>query len=261
MMGFRKKSGDRAGKQGAAAAKDTDVTKDTGIAKDTDVTEAGDTVSGSDTVESTASAGPAGPDEAASSEAASEAAAADDAESARTSGRPPKRTSNRRLVAVAVAGAIVFAVFAGVAGWRWSVLSDESPAESNSAFVDQSATVEVADAARSIAEGVFTYDYTDLDAYQSSLKQHLDEKMLDRYQETADQNVEIITQAKTTIQATVADGDVGVQKIDGDKATALLIMSRSGNNNGEQQVSDAAPLRLTMVEDDGQWKADSIDLL
>lgn len=200
---------------------------------------------------------PAGGD----ADAGTGAAAADSAGAGAEADAGRGRGRARLLIVAALVGTVVFAAVAGVGGWRWADLHDSGAADSNTAFVDQAETAEVASAAQAIIEGVFSYDYQDLESYQSALHQYLDEEMLARYQETAEQNVQIITQAKTTITATVEEDDVGVERIDGDTATALAIMSRTGNNGGSQQISDAAPLRVRMRNIDGHWKADAISLL
>lgn len=169
----------------------------------------------------------------------------------------------RKSTLAAAAGAVVFTVAAAVLGWQWAEHNDPGPSEVNTAFVggSQTETTQVAEAARNIVQGVFSYSYEDLDTYQDSLKKFLDADMLGRYQETADQNVQIITQAKTKIEAKVGDGNVGVEKLDGDTATAVVIMERTGTNGDSQQISDAAPLRMEMVKVDGQWKASDMTLL
>lgn len=178
-------------------------------------------------------------------------------------GEKAGRRGPRRLILAASAGAVVFTAVAAVAGWQWAEHEGPSPSEENSAFlVDaQTETAQVAQAARDIVAGVFSYDYTDLDTYQKALERYLDPAMLARYQETADQNVQIITQAQTSITASVAEGDAGVEKLAGDKAVAVVIMARQGTNAGSQEVSDSAPLRITMVRSGDAWKADDITLL
>lgn len=163
----------------------------------------------------------------------------------------------------AAAGAVVFTVAAAVLGWQWAEHEDPGASEVNQAFVGgaQTETTQAAEAARNIVQGVFSYSYEDLDSYQDSLAKFLDADMLARYQETADQNVQIITQAKTKIEAEVGDGNVGIEKLDDGTATAVVIMERTGTNGDSQQISDAAPLRVEMVKVDGQWKASDMRLL
>ncbi|WP_182359127.1 hypothetical protein [Tomitella gaofuii] len=196
-------------------------------------------------------------------EAETAAVAADDgAQPERSKGGAPKRTRRTRLAMItAAAGAVVFTLAAALSGWQWAEHNGPYPADASTAFVDQSATAQAAQAARDIVQGVFSYSYQDLDAYQDSLAKFLNKDMLASYQKTADQNVQIITQAKTTIKATVGEGNVGIEKLDGDEATAVVIMERSGTNGDSQQISDAAPLRVQMEKINGQWKAKDMRLL
>ncbi|WP_182349360.1 hypothetical protein [Tomitella gaofuii] len=201
--------------------------------------------------------------EAETGEAETAAVTADDgAQPDRSKGGAPKRTRRTRLAMItAAAGAVVFTLAAALSGWQWAEHNGPYPADASTAFVDQSATAQAAQAARDIVQGVFSYSYQDLDAYQDSLAKFLNKDMLASYQKTADQNVQIITQAKTTIEATVGEGNVGIEKLDGDEATAVVIMERSGTNGDSQQISDAAPLRVQMEKIDGQWKAKDMRLL
>ncbi|GAA4806865.1 hypothetical protein [Tomitella cavernea] len=172
------------------------------------------------------------------------------------------RGGRRRLAMItAAAGAVVFTLAAALSGWQWAEHNGPHPADVNTAFVDQSATAQAAQSARDIVQGVFSYSYQDLDAYQASLAKFLNKDMLASYQQTADQNIQIITQAETTIKATVGEGNVGIEKLDGDEATAVVIMERSGTNGDSQQISDAAPLRVQMEKVDGRWKATDMRLL
>lgn len=254
MMGFSKKPGGRPGKRSAADQQDPPPAgSDAGSG-----TEDADRVPADQAPAEAASAYGAG-DGGAGDGGAGDGGDVDDSRD--TVGDAGGRKRTARLLAAALVGALAFTAVAAVGGWRWAELQDDAAGDANSAFVDQAKTAEVASAAREIVEGVFSYDYTDLDSYEDALHTYLDDEMLDRYEETADQNEQIITQAKTTITASVADGDVGVEQLQDGRASALAIMSRTGSNGDSQEISDAAPLRVIMRNVDGQWKADKISLL
>src|SRR5699024_11154588 len=89
------------------------------------------------------------------------------------------RRRPRSAARAAAAGAVVFTVAAAVLGWQWAEHNDPGPSEVNQAFVGgaQTETTQVAEAARNIVQGVFSYSYENLDAYQDSLKKFLNGEM------------------------------------------------------------------------------------
>ncbi|QDQ96554.1 hypothetical protein [Tomitella fengzijianii] len=264
----------RFGKKPGDMSADADATDAAKKAEDTTQADAADESSASDTAASDTAAS----DTAAADTAAADTESADTAEGAvpltddeatdtgandpgAKAGAPRGGRRRRLAMITAAAATVVFTLAAALSGWQWAENNGPHPADVNAAFVDQSGTAQAAQAARDIVQGVFSYSYQDLDAYQDSLAKFLNQDMLTSYQQTADQNVQIITQAKTTIKATVGEGNVGIEKLDGDKATAVVIMERSGTNGDSQQISDAAPMRVQMEKVDGQWKASDMRLL
>lgn len=161
------------------------------------------------------------------------------------------RHAGLRTVVVLAVGTVVVALFAFVA---WKRPGAEV---SNDAWVNSADTSEVASAARSAIETVYSYKYDTVDADFDEARSVLNDEMLAEFDKTAAMTIDAVKQTKTETVAEVTD--IGVKLLSDDRAELVANMLVSASNDGVAQSSAEGPISVSMEKIDGTWRLSKID--
>ncbi|AMY54258.1 hypothetical protein [Rhodococcoides fascians] len=165
----------------------------------------------------------------------------------------PKSASGigfKHVIAVAVI-AVVLGAFAAVAAFKPFATID------NKAWVDSSATQEVTSAATDALQTLYTYKAETIDADFDAARAVLNQSMLDEFNSTADTTKSAVVQTDTGTEAMVTD--IGVSRLEDDKAELIANVNISATQNGVASGSAEGPLTVNMEKIDGTWKLSAID--
>jgi Mce-associated membrane protein len=170
--------------------------------------------------------------------------------------QPMRRSSRRRILLIAVAAAVVAAAVAlGIAYARYPD-SDEA----NLAVVDKGATADVAAKTRELVDTVFSFQPDRVNKTERAAARSLTGNAVAQYDRlygkllnnAADRGLSIRTSAAT----------VGVQNLNGDRATVLVFANQKSEQNGAGAPNlGAAQLQLRLLKIDGTWKIEGITVL
>ncbi|MBY4399926.1 hypothetical protein HQO26_01245 [Rhodococcus fascians] len=165
----------------------------------------------------------------------------------------PKSASGigfKHVIVVAVI-AVVLGAFAAVAAFKPFATID------NKAWVDSSATQEVTSAATDALQTLYTYKAETIDADFDAARAVLNQSMLDEFNSTADTTKSAVVQTDTGTEAMVTD--IGVSRLEDDKAELIANVNISATQNGVASGSAEGPLTVNMEKIDGTWKLSAID--
>ncbi|MBY4206603.1 hypothetical protein HQO44_09035 [Rhodococcus fascians] len=165
----------------------------------------------------------------------------------------PKSASGigfKHVIAVAVI-AVVLGAFAAVAAFKPFATID------NKAWVDSSGTQEVTSAATDALQTLYTYKAETIDADFDAARAVLNQSMLDEFNSTADTTKSAVVQTDTGTEAMVTD--IGVSRLEDDKAELIANVNISATQNGVASGSAEGPLTVNMEKIDGTWKLSAID--
>ncbi|TFI45992.1 hypothetical protein E4P29_00965 [Rhodococcus sp. 1R11] len=156
----------------------------------------------------------------------------------------------KHVIVVAVI-AVVLGAFAAVAAFKPFATID------NKAWVDSSATQEVTSAATDALQTLYTYKAETIDADFDAARAVLNQSMLDEFNSTADTTKSAVVQTDTGTEAMVTD--IGVSRLEDDKAELIANVNISATQNGVASGSAEGPLTVNMEKIDGTWKLSAID--
>lgn len=160
-------------------------------------------------------------------------------------GDPAAERRGWRRVAVIGVAALALAAFALLAAFR-------SGADvSNRAWVDTSATTQVAAAARGAIQTLYTYKFDTVDQDFDNARAVLTDSMRTEFDQTAQVTRDAVIQTKTATEAQVTD--IGVKLLSDDRAELVASMNVSASNDGVAQGSAAGPLSVTMSKVGDIW--------
>ncbi|MBY4129380.1 hypothetical protein HQO83_13345 [Rhodococcus fascians] len=165
----------------------------------------------------------------------------------------PTRSSGigfKHVIVVAII-AVVLGAFAAVAAFKPFATID------NKAWVDSSSTQEVTSAATDALQILYTYKAATIDADFDAARAVLNQSMLDEFNSTADTTKSAVVQTDTGTEAMVTD--IGVVRLEDDKAELLANVNISATQNGVASGSAEGPLTVNMEKVDGTWKLSAID--
>ncbi|MBM7243332.1 hypothetical protein HQO12_14015 [Rhodococcus fascians] len=165
----------------------------------------------------------------------------------------PKSASGigfKHVIVVAVI-AVVLGAFAAVAAFKPFATID------NKAWVDSSGTQEVTSAATDALQTLYTYKAETIDADFDAARAVLNQSMLDEFNSTADTTKSAVVQTDTGTKAMVTD--IGVSRLEDDKAELIANVNISATQNGVASGSAEGPLTVNMEKIDGTWKLSAID--
>ncbi|MEV8236616.1 MULTISPECIES: hypothetical protein [Nocardiaceae] len=165
----------------------------------------------------------------------------------------PKSASGigfKHVIVVAVI-AVVLGAFAAVAAFKPFATID------NKAWVDSSGTQEVTSAATDALQTLYTYKAETIDADFDAARAVLNQSMLDEFNSTADTTKSAVVQTDTGTEAMVTD--IGVSRLEDDKAELIANVNISATQNGVASGSAEGPLTVNMEKIDGTWKLSAID--
>ncbi|CCQ15241.1 Hypothetical membrane protein [Rhodococcus sp. AW25M09] len=175
--------------------------------------------------------------------------AADSIASASSSG-PVSGIGYKHVIVVAVI-AVVLGAFAAVAAFKPFATID------NAAWVDSAATQEVTSAATDALQTLYTYKAETIDADFDAARAVLNQSMLEEFNSTAETTKSAVVQTSTGTEAMVTD--IGVTRLEDDKAELLANVNISATQNGVASGSAEGPLTVNMEKVDGSWKLSAID--
>ncbi|MCJ0895136.1 MULTISPECIES: hypothetical protein [unclassified Rhodococcus (in: high G+C Gram-positive bacteria)] len=188
-------------------------------------------------------------DKTATDKSATDKSAADSIASASSSG-PVSGIGYKHVIVVAVI-AVVLGAFAAVAAFKPFATID------NAAWVDSAATQEVTSAATDALQTLYTYKAETIDADFDAARAVLNQSMLDEFNSTAETTKSAVVQTNTGTEAMVTD--IGVTRLEDDKAELLANVNISATQNGVASGSAEGPLTVNMEKVDGSWKLSAID--
>ncbi|OZE27834.1 hypothetical protein CH262_07785 [Rhodococcus sp. 05-2255-1e] len=156
----------------------------------------------------------------------------------------------KHVIVVAVI-AVVLGAFAAVAAFKPFATID------NKAWVDSSGTQEVTSAATDALQTLYTYKAETIDADFDAARAVLNQSMLDEFNSTAETTKSAVVQTDTGTEAMVTD--IGVSRLEDDKAELIANVNISATQNGVASGSAEGPLTVNMEKIDGTWKLSAID--
>ncbi|KAA0923155.1 MULTISPECIES: hypothetical protein [unclassified Rhodococcus (in: high G+C Gram-positive bacteria)] len=167
-----------------------------------------------------------------------------------SSSAPVSGIGYKHVIVVAVI-AVVLGAFAAVAAFKPFATID------NAAWVDSAATQEVTSAATDALQTLYTYKAETIDADFDAARAVLNQSMLDEFNSTAETTKSAVVQTSTGTEAMVTD--IGVTRLEDDKAELLANVNISATQNGVASGSAEGPLTVNMEKVDGSWKLSAID--
>ncbi|WP_415973337.1 hypothetical protein [Rhodococcus sp. 077-4] len=171
-----------------------------------------------------------------------------------TSGRPYAASSSgigyKHVIVVAII-AVVLGAFAAIAAFKPFATIDDA------AWVDSAATQEVTSAATDALQTLYTYKAATIDADFDAARAVLNQSMLDEFNSTAETTKSAVVQTNTGTEALVTD--IGVSRLEDDKAELIANVNISATQNGVASGSAEGPLTVNMEKVDGTWKLSAID--
>ncbi|WAL65162.1 hypothetical protein ORV05_30295 [Amycolatopsis cynarae] len=150
-------------------------------------------------------------------------------------------------------------VLAGLAWWFKIEDNRISAATSNTALLDVARTAQVAQAATSATEALFSYDYHDIAKTQNAAKDLLlNDEVRQKYASLMGDVQRLAPQQKIVV--TVKASRSAVTRIEGDLARVMIFVDQTSTRTDQNQTSSgSAQLWLNMQFVDGKWKVAGMD--
>lgn len=164
--------------------------------------------------------------------------------------------SRRRILLIAVAAAVVAAAVAlGIASARYPD-SDEA----NLAFVDKGGTADVAAKTRELVDTVFSFEPDRANETERVAARSLTGDAIAQYDKLYGRLLDSAADRGLSMRTSAAT--VGVQYLNGDRATVLVFANQKSAQNGAGAPNlGAAQLQLRLLKIDGAWKIEGITVL
>ncbi|WP_149360530.1 hypothetical protein [Lolliginicoccus suaedae] len=126
----------------------------------------------------------------------------------------------------------------------------------NRAFVDEAATEQVRQRAVEAVETIFSYSHETLDEDFEAARGYLTESMRENYDSTIGVTEDVARQLGAVVETTVPRA--GVAFLGEDEAEVLVLTSVSTVRSDGAVDQASGPLRLELVQVDGEWLVDAI---
>ncbi|WP_018682843.1 hypothetical protein [Actinokineospora enzanensis] len=172
------------------------------------------------------------------------------------------RAAGSRAINRAILMVVAALMLAGAALWfKGEADSLTAGADSaNRAITDVAATSEAAGKLTVAVERTLSYDYADLDANATAVRENLTGQATCQYEHILGELKKIAQQRKVVVTAKVRD--LGIQRLDGDKVDALVFTDQSATYADENKTTASASLFAVRGErQGGVWKLTNIDFL
>ncbi|MBC6446382.1 hypothetical protein [Actinokineospora xionganensis] len=170
--------------------------------------------------------------------------------------------ARNRSINLAIVLAVVALVLAGLALWfRGEANSLTGGADgTNRALTDSAATSEVQGKLTVAIEKTLTYSFADLDATAKAVKEHLAGNAVCEYDKLFGQLKELAPAQKLVLTTKVRQ--IGVTRLDGDKADLLVFVDQSTTRTDQNQTTaSGAQFGIRAEKLDGTWKITDFDML
>jgi Mce-associated membrane protein len=170
--------------------------------------------------------------------------------------------ARNRSINLAITLAVVALVFAGLALWfRGEANSLTGGADgTNHALTDSAATSEVQGKLTVAIEKTLSYNFTDLDATAKAVKDNLAGNAVCEYDKLFGQLKELAPAQKLVLTTKVRQ--LGVTRLDGDKADLLVFVDQSTTRTDQNQTTaSGAQFGIRAEKIDGAWKITDFDML
>lgn len=170
--------------------------------------------------------------------------------------------ARNRSINLAIALAVVALVFAGLALWfRGEANSLTGGADgTNHAITDSAGTSEVQGKLTVAIEKTLSYSFTDLDATAKAVKEYLAGNAVCEYDKLFGQLKELAPAQKLVLTTKVRQ--IGVTRLDGDKADLLVFVDQSTTRTDQNQTTaSGAQFGIRAEKIDGAWKITDFDML
>jgi Mce-associated membrane protein len=171
----------------------------------------------------------------------------------------PTRTRAQTQISLAIILAVVAVVLAGAAVFFRGKANDLTSGDSNTALTDSATTSQVKGQLTNAIKATFSYNYTDLDSTEKSVKENLTGKALCEYNMLFGEVKQLAPTQKIVLDTTVRE--LAVTRIDGDRAEALVYidqLSTRADLNKTVAVGGQFGVRAQRVGD--HWKITEFDM-
>lgn len=170
--------------------------------------------------------------------------------------------ARNRSINLAIALAVVALVFAGLALWfRGEANSLTGGADgTNHAITDSAGTSEVQGKLTVAIEKTLSYNFTALDETAKAVKENLAGNAVCEYDKLFGQLKELAPAQKLVLTTKVRQ--LGVTRLDGDKADLLVFVDQSTTRTDQNQTTaSGAQFGIRAEKIDGAWKITDFDML
>ncbi|MGH3864469.1 hypothetical protein [Actinokineospora sp.] len=170
--------------------------------------------------------------------------------------------ARNRSINLAITLAVVALVLAGLALWfRGEASSLTGGADgTNHALTDSAATSEVQGKLTVAIEKTLSYNFTELDATAKAVKEYLAGNAVCEYDKLFGQLKELAPAQKLILTTKVRQ--LGVTRLDGDKADLLVFVDQSTTRTDQNQTTaSGAQFGIRAEKIDGAWKITDFDML
>jgi Mce-associated membrane protein len=129
----------------------------------------------------------------------------------------------------------------------------------NTALIDPARTAEVDGALRDILAKVLSYDHQDLDSTAKAVAENVTGQALCAYNALYGEVRRLAGEQRLTLTSDVRD--VGLTRLEGDRASALLFVDQSTTRGDGATSASAAQFGISAERRDGRWKIVEFDWL
>lgn len=169
--------------------------------------------------------------------------------------RPMRTWSRPRILLIAVAAVVVGAVVLGIASARYP-----DNGEANFAFADRGGTADVAAKSRELVNTVFSFEPDRANETERVAARSLTGDAIAQYDKLYGRLLDSAADRGLSMRTSAAT--VGVQYLNGDRATVLVFANQKSAQNGAGAPNlGAAQLQLRLLKIDGAWKIEGITVL
>lgn len=174
-----------------------------------------------------------------------------------TTAAPRSRAS--RQISLAIALAVAAVVLGGLAVFFRGQADGLNSGDTNTAMTDMGATTQVKSQLTDAINKTFSYNYTDLDSTAKAVQERLSDKALCEYNMLFGEVKKLAPQQKIILNTEVRD--LGVVRIDGDRAEALVYIDQvSTRVDLNKSVSVRGQFAVQAKKTGDDWKITKFDM-
>lgn len=156
--------------------------------------------------------------------------------------------------------AVVTVILGGLAAW-FAVEAgnlNSTPAASNTALTDNATTTKIIGQATKDVNALFSYNFADPAKASATARSDLAGRAVGQYQKLYKGVQQYAGKSKQFV-LTTAVTSAGVEQLQGDTARVLVFSNQVKTSTGASPQSYDAMVALTLVQQHGSWKINSID--